>query len=90
MIASTAVDTILGLMRVSEEMLRAAHQRIYLPMYGWSDSFNLSVAAALVLQVQQQCRQLELSTLKEDYQLRWSERKHECRRKKLPPGGLVP
>ncbi|RLN93598.1 hypothetical protein BBJ28_00015855 [Nothophytophthora sp. Chile5] len=35
---------------VSAEMLRAAHRRVYLPLFGFSESLNLSVAAALVLQ----------------------------------------
>lgn len=35
---------------VSQEMLRAAHRRIYLPLFGFSESLNLSVATALVLQ----------------------------------------
>jgi tRNA G18 (ribose-2'-O)-methylase SpoU len=35
---------------VSEEMLKAADKRIYLPLFGWADSLNLSVATALVLQ----------------------------------------
>ena len=35
---------------VSEAMLAAADTRIYLPMYGFTESFNLSVSAALVLQ----------------------------------------
>lgn len=35
---------------VSQEMLEAADRRIYLPLSGWADSLNLSVATALVLQ----------------------------------------
>uniref|UniRef100_A0AAV1UQ48 tRNA/rRNA methyltransferase SpoU type domain-containing protein n=1 Tax=Peronospora matthiolae TaxID=2874970 RepID=A0AAV1UQ48_9STRA len=35
---------------VSVEMLRAAHRRVYLPLFGFSESLNLSVATALVLQ----------------------------------------
>eukprot|EP01130_Rhizamoeba_saxonica_P017543 TRINITY_DN8529_c0_g1_i1.p1 TRINITY_DN8529_c0_g1~~TRINITY_DN8529_c0_g1_i1.p1 ORF type:complete len:482 (-),score=120.99 TRINITY_DN8529_c0_g1_i1:17-1462(-) len=35
---------------VSEEMLQEADKRVYLPMFGFSDSLNLSVATALVLQ----------------------------------------
>jgi tRNA G18 (ribose-2'-O)-methylase SpoU len=35
---------------VSPEMLRAAHRRLYLPLFGFSESLNLSVATALVLQ----------------------------------------
>lgn len=35
---------------VSDEMLNAADKRIFLPMYGFTESFNLSVAAALVMQ----------------------------------------
>lgn len=35
---------------VSEAMLAAADQRVYLPMFGFTESFNLSVSAALVLQ----------------------------------------
>ncbi|EGZ11067.1 hypothetical protein PHYSODRAFT_337829 [Phytophthora sojae] len=35
---------------VSSEMLRAAHRRVYLPLFGFSESLNLSVASALVLQ----------------------------------------
>lgn len=34
---------------VSQEMLREADKRIFLPMYGFTESFNLSVATALVL-----------------------------------------
>ncbi|GFR45217.1 hypothetical protein Agub_g6612 [Astrephomene gubernaculifera] len=34
---------------VSQEMLAAAHRRVCLPMYGFNDSFNLSVATAMVL-----------------------------------------
>jgi len=34
---------------VSQEMLSAAQHRIYLPMYGFTESFNLGVSAALVL-----------------------------------------
>ena len=34
---------------VSEEMLAAADKRIYLPMFGFTESFNLSVATALVI-----------------------------------------
>ncbi|KAG2498780.1 hypothetical protein HYH03_003519 [Edaphochlamys debaryana] len=34
---------------VSQEMLQAAHRRVCLPMYGYNDSFNLSVATAMVL-----------------------------------------
>ena len=35
---------------VSLEFLNAAHKRIYLPLRGFADSLNLSVAAALVMQ----------------------------------------
>jgi hypothetical protein len=35
---------------VSEEMLKEADRRVYLPMYGFTDSFNLSVAMALLVQ----------------------------------------
>lgn len=35
---------------VSPEMLAAADRRVYLPMHGFSGSFNLSVATALALQ----------------------------------------
>jgi SpoU rRNA Methylase family len=35
---------------VSEQMLLAADRQIYLPMFGFTESFNLSVATALVLQ----------------------------------------
>ncbi|CAI5741869.1 unnamed protein product [Hyaloperonospora brassicae] len=35
---------------VSVEMLRAAHRRVYVPLVGFSESLNLSVATALVLQ----------------------------------------
>ena len=35
---------------VSPEMLAAADRRLYLPMHGFTESFNLSVATALVLQ----------------------------------------
>lgn len=35
---------------VSEEMLAAADRRLWLPMQGFTESFNLSVATALVLQ----------------------------------------
>ena len=35
---------------MTDEMLEAADRRIYLPMFGFTESFNLSVAAALVLQ----------------------------------------
>lgn len=35
---------------VSPEMLRAAHRRVYMPLFGFSESLNLSVATALVLQ----------------------------------------
>ena len=31
-------------------MLRAADQRVYLPMFGFTESYNLSISAALVLQ----------------------------------------
>ncbi|EFJ51149.1 hypothetical protein VOLCADRAFT_116506 [Volvox carteri f. nagariensis] len=34
---------------VSREMLAAAHRRVCLPMYGFNDSFNLSVATSMVL-----------------------------------------
>ncbi|GLC51990.1 hypothetical protein PLESTB_000570600 [Pleodorina starrii] len=34
---------------VSQEMLAAAHKRVCLPMYGFNDSFNLSVATSMVL-----------------------------------------
>mmetsp|Transcript_23115 Transcript_23115/g.30006 ORF Transcript_23115/g.30006 Transcript_23115/m.30006 type:complete len:313 (-) Transcript_23115:58-996(-) len=35
---------------VSQEMLQKANRRIYVPMFGFTESFNLSVATALVLQ----------------------------------------
>ena len=35
---------------ISDEMRSAAQIRLYLPIYGFSDSLNVSVAAALVLQ----------------------------------------
>lgn len=35
---------------VTKEMLEAAEKRIYLPMHGFSESLNLGVASALVLQ----------------------------------------
>ncbi|MCH2101385.1 MAG: RNA methyltransferase [Planctomycetes bacterium] len=35
---------------VSPEMLAAADRRLYLPMQGFTESFNLSVATALILQ----------------------------------------
>ena len=35
---------------VSTEMLEACSLKVYLPMYGFSDSFNVSVAAALSVQ----------------------------------------
>jgi len=35
---------------VSQEMLNAAEKRIYLPIHGFSESLNLGVASALVLQ----------------------------------------
>ncbi|MDP7063047.1 MAG: RNA methyltransferase [Planctomycetota bacterium] len=35
---------------VSEEMLQAADKRIFLPMYGFTESFNLSVATGMLLQ----------------------------------------
>lgn len=35
---------------VSAEMLDAAHQRVYFPIFGFTESLNLSVATALVLQ----------------------------------------
>ena len=35
---------------VSTEMLEAAEKRIFLPIHGFSESLNLSVASALVLQ----------------------------------------
>jgi tRNA C32,U32 (ribose-2'-O)-methylase TrmJ len=35
---------------VSAEMLRAADQRVYFPIFGFTESLNLSVATALVLQ----------------------------------------
>ena len=35
---------------VSPSFLRAADRRVFLPMYGMSESFNVSVAAALVMQ----------------------------------------
>ncbi|KAG6622548.1 RNA methyltransferase, TrmH superfamily protein [Phytophthora cinnamomi] len=35
---------------VSPEMLLAAHRRVYLPLFGFTESLNLSVATALVLQ----------------------------------------
>ena len=34
----------------SHEMLKAADYRVYLPIHGFSDSLNLSVAAAMILQ----------------------------------------
>jgi hypothetical protein len=34
----------------SPTMLAAADRRVYLPLHGWADSLNLSVATALVLQ----------------------------------------
>jgi tRNA G18 (ribose-2'-O)-methylase SpoU len=33
----------------TEELLQAADARVYLPLRGFADSLNLSVAAALVL-----------------------------------------
>jgi len=35
---------------VSNEMLEAADKRVYLPIYGFSESLNLSVATAMILQ----------------------------------------
>lgn len=35
---------------VSEEMLQAADKRIFLPMFGFTESFNLSVATGMLLQ----------------------------------------
>jgi len=35
---------------VSPEMLAAADRRVFLPMYGFTESFNLSVASSLMLQ----------------------------------------
>lgn len=35
---------------VSQEMLSAADSCVYLPMFGFNDSLNLSVATAMVLQ----------------------------------------
>ena len=35
---------------VSQEMLEAADKRVFLPMYGFSESLNLSVATALIIQ----------------------------------------
>lgn len=35
---------------VSQEFLEAADKRLHLPQYGFSDSFNVSVACALILQ----------------------------------------
>lgn len=35
---------------VSPAMLRACHRKVYLPMHGFTESFNLSVATALLLQ----------------------------------------
>jgi tRNA C32,U32 (ribose-2'-O)-methylase TrmJ len=35
---------------VSAEMLAAAHQRVYFPIFGFTESLNLSVATALVVQ----------------------------------------
>lgn len=35
---------------VSKEMLEAAEKRIYLPIHGFSESLNLGIASALVLQ----------------------------------------
>lgn len=34
----------------SQYMLNVAHRRIYLPLRGWADSLNLSVATALIIQ----------------------------------------
>ena len=34
----------------SQEMLDAADRRVYLPLHGFADSLNLSVAAAMMLQ----------------------------------------
>lgn len=34
----------------SDTMLKAAHRRVYLPLHGFADSLNLSVAAALMVQ----------------------------------------
>lgn len=34
----------------SEEMLNAADKRLYLPIHGWADSFNLATSAALIIQ----------------------------------------
>jgi len=35
---------------VSQEMLQEADRRVFLPMFGYTESFNLSVATALVMQ----------------------------------------
>jgi len=35
---------------ISQEFVDAADKRVFIPMYGMSDSFNLSVAAALMMQ----------------------------------------
>ena len=35
---------------VSKEMLEASDRRVYLPIHGFSESLNLSVASALILQ----------------------------------------
>lgn len=35
---------------VSKEMIAACDKRVYLPMHGFTESFNLSVACALLLQ----------------------------------------
>jgi len=35
---------------VSEEMLQVADKRVFLPIYGFADSFNLSVAMSLLIQ----------------------------------------
>lgn len=35
---------------VSEELLTAAERRLYLPMHGFTESLNLAIAAALILQ----------------------------------------
>ena len=37
-------------MGVSPEMLEAADQHVYLPIYGFGSSLNLSVATALIVQ----------------------------------------
>jgi tRNA G18 (ribose-2'-O)-methylase SpoU len=36
---------------VSAELLAACDRRVFIPMFGFTESFNLSVACALILQV---------------------------------------